>query len=58
MSHPSLPANSGEYNSEEIEVPPSERPGELELWDGSQSLGNMSKNYLTRERCVSKVLKF
>ena len=58
MSHPSLPANGGEINSEEIEVPPSERAGELELRDESQSLGNMSKNYLTRERCVSKVLKF
>ena len=63
MSHPALPADSGENKSEETQLEemkrrPSVRAGELEFIAGSQSLGNVSPNYLTGERCGSKVGKF
>ena len=65
MSHPVLPALRREYNSnseetkqEDIKSRPSVQSGDLEYFDGSPSLGNMSNNYLTGGRRVSKVLKF
>ena len=65
MSHPALPAHSGENNSaetqlEEMQSRPSDwrRAGGLEFVERSQSLGNMSNIFLTGERCVSKVVKF
>ena len=63
MSHPVLPADSGENNyaetrQEQIKTRASVRAGELEFGEGPQSLGNMSNNYLTGERSVSKVVKF
>ena len=63
MSHPVLSVHSGQHNSEaegtklgENKMRPSATTRGLNLFDGS--LGNVSNNYLTGERCVSKVLKF
>ena len=63
ISHPALPAERAENNSEETQLEEikrrgSVRTGEVEFIEGSQSLGNLSNNYLTGERYVSKVGKF